>query len=127
MVDATSILDPNKIPSIMLSKDELDEVESRIEAGELPADWFPRYYKAIEENVFGADAKHDSNGKPIEQGFGSPSNMTRQSIEAYRKWGKDDPGHEKNLAMMEKQLTECEHRRAAEARNAKPNKHGRVG
>jgi len=126
-MDATSTIDPRTIPTITLTSAELDEAEKRIEAGELPPNWFQLYYAAIEANVFGADVKHDSNGRPIEQGLGSPSNMTHQSVEAYRKYGKEEPEYERNLVKMEKQLVDSNARRAVAARNAKPNKHGRVG
>jgi hypothetical protein len=126
MVDATSILDPTVIPTVMLSKEELDEAEVQIELGNLPRDWFPRYYEALRKNIFGQDYKKDKDGNPIEQGLGSRFNQTEQSVAAFKKWHKDDPDFEKKLAVLEAQLAESNARRGVDRVNAKPNKHGRL-
>ena len=60
--------------------------------------------------VFGANHKTDRFG-PIEEGRGSARNQTRQSIEAYRRHGKDEPDYKENLARMEKELAETNERR----------------
>jgi hypothetical protein len=125
MVDSTSILDPTVIPTIMLSKEELDAAEVQIELGNLPRDWFPRYYEALRRNIFGQDYKTDKNGNPIEQGRGSWFNQTEQSVAAFEKWHKDDPDFEKQLAVLKAQLVESNARRAADTVNAKQNKYGR--
>lgn len=39
---------------------------------------------AEEKNVFGHNVKHDRHGNPIEQGFGSKKQPTRQHVEAIR-------------------------------------------
>jgi hypothetical protein len=71
-------------------------------------------------DVFGIDHKLDRNGNPIEQGVGSPGNMTMQAINAYvkeqteRSANGPEPGYEETLAKMRKQLAECEARRRAE-------------
>ena len=124
MVDATSLIDPLRPTPLSLSEEEKDEIERLIEAGELPTDWFARHYEAVEKNVFGVDHKKDRSGKPQEQGLGSEHNMTRQSIEAYKKWCKDEPDFERHLAKMEKQFPDSQARRASEAK-ASPNKYGR--
>jgi hypothetical protein len=123
-MDTPSTIDPLKPPVLTPSGDELDEIEARIEAGELPPDYIVRHYAAAEANVFGFDHGKDAKGKPIEQGLGSPGNMTRQSIESYRKWGASELDYERHLARMEAQLAECAARRAAQTKSL-PNKYGR--
>jgi hypothetical protein len=124
MVD--SVFDPTNIPTITLSGEELDEIEMRIEAGELPPDYILRYYEAVRKNVFGADHKTDKAGNPVEQGLGSAFNQTKQSVAAYRKWNSNEPDYEKNLARMEAELAAADTRCAAERSDAKPNKYGRL-
>ena len=108
-----TVLDPIRVPTITLSDAELDDIEAQIEAGKLSPDFLERYYAAVANNVFGHDHKTDRHGNPIEQGRGSASNMTQQSVDAYRKWGKDEPGYAEHLATMEKQLAACNAVRAA--------------
>jgi hypothetical protein len=103
-----------KIPTIMLNNEELDAAQAEIDAGNLPADWFDRYEDALQKNVFGHDHKTDRHGKPIEQGVGSEFGMTRNSINAYRKFCSNDPDFERNAARMEKQLVAANERRKAE-------------
>jgi hypothetical protein len=122
-MDTPSTLDPFKPPAIMLSEAELDEVEAKVAAGEFPPDWFQKYYAAIEANVFGFDHKK-KDGKPVEQGLGSPGNQTQASVDAYRKWCTAEPDYERNLARLEKELADSRARRAAAAKAA-PNKFGR--
>jgi hypothetical protein len=118
-MDTPSTIDLNRIPAITLSPDELSEMAARIEAGELPPDYMDRYHAAVEANVFGHDHKKDRHGNPIEQGLGSEGNMTRNSVEAYRRWGKDDVNYAENLARMETQLAACEERRKQERETAR--------
>jgi hypothetical protein len=80
MVD--SIIDPMRIS---LSQTEIDEIEQLIAAGNLPPDFLDRHKEAVRRNVFGHDHRVDKNGRPIEQGIGSPGNMTRNAIDAYKK------------------------------------------
>ena len=61
--------------------------------------------------AFGATHEVDRLNRPIEQGRGSARNQTRQSIEAYRRHGKDEPDYKENLARMEKELAESDARR----------------
>jgi hypothetical protein len=63
------------------------------------------------QNVFGVDHKVDRLGRPIEQGRGSAKNQTVQSVEAYRRYGKDEPDFKEHLARMEKELAESDARR----------------
>jgi hypothetical protein len=62
-------------------------------------------------DVFGVDHKTDRNGQPIEQGLGSASQPTRQSVEAYRKYCKEEIGYIEHLTKMEKALAEYEARK----------------
>ena len=64
-------------------------------------------------DVFGVDHKTDRHGKPIEQGLGAAGNQTAQSVEAYEKWCRHEPGFDRNLARMKKELADCEAKRAA--------------
>jgi len=73
------------------------------------------------DDVFGVGHRTDKAGNPIEQGLGSPSNMTQQHIDAYVKSQTDkkfrdqpEPGFEDNLKKMRAQLAECQARRRAE-------------
>jgi hypothetical protein len=66
----------------------------------------------VYRDVFGSDHKKDRHGRPIEQGLGSHVNPSRQSIEAYKKFGKDEPDFGKNLARMEERLAEVQAQRA---------------
>jgi hypothetical protein len=64
-----------------------------------------------DRTVYGVDHKVDRLGRPIEQGRGSAKNQTVQSVEAYRRYGKDEPDYKENLARMEKELAESDARR----------------
>jgi hypothetical protein len=96
------------------TQDELNEMREQIANGELPADAIKQYYLDERRNVFGFDHRLDRSGKPIEQGIGSAGNMTRNSIEAYRKYNSHEIRFEENLARMEKELAAADERRAAE-------------
>jgi hypothetical protein len=102
MVDATSILDPYKPPSIMLSDDEMDDLRDEIAAGRLPADYMERYAEAVRKNVFGHDSRLDSKGRLVEQGQGSNENMSLNSINAYIKWCANEPDFDRELARKRK-------------------------
>lgn len=108
-------IDPIRVPTLSLSESELSDIEALIEQGALPKDFLDRHFEAVENNVFGFDHKKDKHGEPIEQGIGSPSNMTRNCVEAYRKYGKDEPKekYEATLARMEADLAKCDERRKA--------------
>lgn len=93
---------------------ELDEMREQIANGELPPDAIKQYYADEARNVYGHDFKRDRSGKPIEQGHGSAQNMTRNSIEAYKKYGSAEPDFERHLARMQKELAEADARPAAE-------------
>lgn len=74
--------------------------------------------KKVETDVFGHGFRRDKAGRPIEQGLGSLSNMTKQSIDAYVKWhGPDspepDPNFKENHKIMQDALIECDARRKA--------------
>jgi hypothetical protein len=107
--------EPDRVPTITLTPAEIDEMYDLIDKGELPRDYVDRYFEAVSKNVYGQDAKKDRQGNYIEQGIGSPGNQSRNSIEAYKKYGKDDPDFQANLARMEKELVECNAKRRAEA------------
>ena len=122
MVD--TVLDPIRMPIITLSQAELDEIETAISAGQLPADFLDRYYAAVQKNVFGQDHRTDRHGNPIEQGIGSAGNQTANSIKAYKKYGKyeDDYTPEQfaaNVKRMEAELAACNEARAAAGAGAR--------
>lgn len=101
-------------PSVLtLTGEEIDDLDGLIAQGILPPDWIDRCDKARTANVFGHDHKTDRHGAPIEQGIGSTSQMTMNSIEAYKKWCKDEPDYERNLARMLKLFDEQQPRREA--------------
>jgi hypothetical protein len=92
------------------TQDELNEMRDQIDRGEP----IKQYYADEARNVYGHDFKRDRSGKPIEQGVGSAQNMTRNSIEAFRKYNSHQPDFERALSIMEKQLVEADARRASE-------------
>jgi hypothetical protein len=112
VVDTPSIYDT--VPTISLTDDELNEAARRIQAKELPDDWIRRYKKAVADNVFGVGHATDKAGRPIEMGIGSAFNQSRTSIEAYRKYGRDEAGYEATLARLEKELAATEARKRNE-------------
>jgi hypothetical protein len=109
----TPVLDPIRVPTINLSEGELADIEQLIESGALPKDFLDRHFEAVDKNVFGYDAKRRRDGSYIEQGIGSPGNMTRNCIEAYRKYGKGEPQYDETLARMEAEFAECQKSRPA--------------
>jgi len=84
----------------------------QIDLGQLPKNAIEQYWYDQEMAVFGEDFKRDANGTPIEQGRGSPSQPTHQSVEAYRKYGKAEPNYTENLAHMESALAAFNAKRA---------------
>ncbi len=65
-------------------------------------------------DVFGVGHRTDVRGNPIEMGMGSPLNQTRPSIEAYKRYHRDDPDYEDVLKRLELELVESEKRRRRE-------------
>lgn len=110
MVTAVTI-DPIKPSVLNLTAEEIEEIKGQIALGQLPADFLARCDEARARNVFGADYRTDAKGRPIEQGFGSESQMTVNSIAAYKKYGKDEPDYERQVARMEKLYAEQQERR----------------
>ena len=102
------------------TQEEIAEMRTQIAEGKLPPDAIKQYYDAEALNVFGFDAKKRRDGKGYhEQGYGSPGNQTRNSIDAYKKYCSHEPDFEKNVAKMERELSESnERRRAAAGREA---------
>jgi hypothetical protein len=96
------------------TEQELDEMRELIQRGELPPDAIKKYYDDEAKNVFGSDAVKTRKGY-TEQGAGSAKNQTRNSIESYKKYGKDEPDFKEHLARMEKELAE-----SVEYRRVKP-------
>jgi hypothetical protein len=111
MVD--SVIDPVRVPSISLSQAEIDEIQQLITDGQLPPDYLDRHKDAVRRNVFGFDHKTDKQGVPIEQGIGSPGNMTQNAVDAYKRFGKEEPGFTEHLKRMEADLAACNKVRAA--------------
>jgi hypothetical protein len=68
-------------------------------------------------DVFGVGHKLDKAGRPQEQGLGSAAQPTKQSVEAYKKYGVSEPEYAATLARMERDLAAFEARRAAEAKH----------
>lgn len=106
-----------KPPVVSLTQMEVDEMKELIAQGKIPRDAFEQVEEAAEKNVFGVDVKHDRQGNPIEQGIGSPSQPSRNSINAYRanqlgnKFGAE-PNFKENLEKMEADLKVFETKRA---------------
>lgn len=94
--------------------EELEEMKALIERGELPADAIEQYHEQEAKNVFGHDARK-VKGEYVEQGLGSPGNQTRNSIESYKKYHKDDADFKETLARMEEELAVSNKKRAKRA------------
>jgi hypothetical protein len=92
------------------TEEEINEMRELIARGELPPDAIEKYYDAEARNVFGHDAKK-VKGEYIEQGIGAAGNQSRNSIESYKKYHKDEPGYTETLARMEKELAESNKKR----------------
>jgi hypothetical protein len=113
-------VDPVRIPTINQSPAEIAEMEAMIDAGQLPKDFLKRHIDAVDANVFGADAPKDRAGWRMEQGIGSPGNMTQQAIDAYvknqteRRAGGPEEGYKENLARMQAQLVETQKKKDAQ-------------
>lgn len=120
----TATIDPIRVPTINLSTQELDEIAELIGAGALPKDFLERHFDAVDANVFGVDAPKDRHGQRQEVGLGSPKNQTANSVAAYRKYGKGEPGYAEHLARMEKELAACEEQRKTKAAGVR-RKYGR--
>jgi len=110
---AETVFDTKPQP-IHWTAEEETEARKLIELGKLPPDYIKQHYEAEARNVFGFDAKKDKHGNWIEEGWGSAKNMSRNSIEAYRKYGSHEPDFEANLQRMEAQLKTANERRAKE-------------
>lgn len=112
-----TVIDPIKIQPINYSQAEIDDIKAMMESGQLARDYLDRHYDAVEKNVFGHDHKKDKNGEPIEQGIGTPGNMTRNCIDAYiknqteRRSGPPEAGFDETVKRMEAELAVCEGRR----------------
>ncbi len=117
----TTVIDPFRVPTINQSAAEIAEIRALMEAGKLPSDFLKRHIEAVDSNVFGVDAPKDRRGWRMEIGIGSPLNQSQQSLDAYIKYGKDEPDFERNLARMRKELEATEQRKAAE-RAASPDR-----
>ena len=92
------------------TQEEISEMHELIARGELPPDAIEKHYEAEAKNVFGHDAKK-IKGEYVEQGVGSAGNQSRNSIESYKKYHKDDPDFAMQLARMEKELAESNKKR----------------
>jgi hypothetical protein len=76
---------PFKPTAIHLTQQELDEMQDRIDAGELPPDAIEKHFEAEARMVFGVDAKKDSKGQFIEQGIGARGNESANHYAALQK------------------------------------------
>jgi hypothetical protein len=114
----TQVIDPRAASVLNLTQDEIDDIHQQIQAGLLPPDYLDRCDEARARNVFGHEAPK-RNGKFVEVGIGSEFGMTRNSIEAYKRYHSRDVDFEKNVAKMEKQLIAANERRRAEQPSAR--------
>jgi phage repressor protein C with HTH and peptisase S24 domain len=96
--------------SVHKTPKELAEMQMLIDQGKLPRDAIEQYYENEFMAVYGENYKTDKNGEPIEQGIGSKSQPSPNSIAAYiktqtqyRKNG-PEPGYDEHLARMEAEL-----------------------
>lgn len=96
---------------VTLTPMELQEIQQRIDQGELPKTTIKDHFDQEAKNVFGQDARKTRHGY-VEQGIGSPQNQTRNSVEAYRKHGVGEPDYAENLKRMEQELVDSQQRRA---------------
>jgi hypothetical protein len=87
---------------------EIQEMRRLIAQGLLPPDAIEQHLKDEEMSVFGENVRHDSNGAPIEMGKGSKAQPTFQSVQAYKKYAKNEPAYEETLARMEQALAAYE-------------------
>ena len=119
----TTPIDPHRPPSINQSPAELAQMQADIDAGTLPKDVIKKHIDAVDANVFGTDAPKDRQGFRLEQGLGSPSNMTQQSIDAYiknqteRRPGGPEPGFEEHLKRMRAELAASEKAKDGKSQN----------
>lgn len=65
--------------------EEIQEMRADIAAGKLEPDAIAKHLEAEARNVFGFDAKKDRHGNYIEQGIGSPNNLTENHFAALLK------------------------------------------
>lgn len=119
----TTPIDPRRVPSINQTAEEIAEMEAMIAAGKLPPDFIEQHLDAVDANVFGSDAPKDRKGFRLEQGIGAPGNMTKNSIDAYRKYHdpanprcvEPDPDFAENLKKMTADLAKSDEARKARA------------
>ena len=88
--------------SVHLKQTELAEMQRQIDLGQLPKNAIDQYWLDQEMAVFGEDFKRDAQGRPIEQGKGSASQPSMQSLEAYKKYGKAEPNYKENVQRMKR-------------------------
>ena len=123
----SAVIDPIRIPTLNLSSQELDELASLIEQGQLPKDFLDRHFDAVDANVFGIDAPKDRHGNRKEQGIGSAGNQTANSVAAYIKYCKNEPDYDENVKRMKAELAKCEEARKAQVTAANRKRAKRIG
>jgi hypothetical protein len=96
--------------AVHLKPSEIEDMRRQIAQGLLPADAVEQHYENERKAVFGENYKTDSAGNPIEQGKGSKSQPTLQSVAAYEKYCKAEAGYEQHLARMRADLAAYEDR-----------------
>ncbi len=120
MVDTPA--DPLRPPTITQTPQEIDQMYDLIEQGKLPKDYVDRHFEAVRLNVFGHDAKK-VKGQYQEQGIGSATNQTANSLAAYKKYcdpsnpkaPDPDPNFVENYKRMEAELKASTARRTEES------------
>ena len=71
-------------------------------------------YRRVEEDVFGVGFKRDRTGKPRERGVGSVIQPTAQSVAAFEKYCRNEPGYDDHLKKMKADLAEYQAKKAQE-------------
>jgi hypothetical protein len=64
------------VPVVHLTEKEVQDLRVEEEEGLVPSGTVQNHFDAEARNVFGHDAKRDRNGNYIEQGIGSPGNLS---------------------------------------------------
>jgi hypothetical protein len=98
---------------VSLRNDEIETIREDMAIGKLPPDALKTHFADEERRVFGSEFKRDRDGTPIENGIGSAAQPSKNSVEAYKIWGRNDPDFAANLASMERALAAHEARRRA--------------
>lgn len=92
------------------SQADLDHARRQVALGLLPANYIEKHFEDERKAVFGENYRTDRNGWPLESGKGSAAQPTEQSIAAYKKYCKNEPGFDQHVAKMEQALADYQAR-----------------